>query len=206
MGTLRRRSQIVASTTSLLVCALLILLWYRSHHGSDWITYSSGNGVYHEYVTLPGQFRYTRVSGYPAAQPFEWRRNPFPPLRPVFGQQPVYRTWAIVGVGFDGGSRRINSPAAAPGVYAPVTVNYQITAVPFAVPAFLAAAVGLLPWVRRRRRVRQAHVRRKQGLCETCGYDVRESKDRCPECGSPVASPNEKGEPEGPPSAVWFKT
>jgi hypothetical protein len=185
---LRRIFQILTSTLSLLLCGFLLLLWYRSHRGSDWITYSSGNGVYHEYVTLPGQFRYTRVTGYPGAQTMEWRRETFPPLRAVFGQQPVYRTWAIFGVGFDGGSRRINSPDAAQGVYAPMTVNYQITAVPFAVPALLTAVIGLLPWIRRRRRVRQRDARRKQGLCPTCGYDVRESKERCPECGSSIAS------------------
>lgn len=188
MHRLRSILPILLSTASLLACAFLLLLWYRSHHGSDWITYSSGNGVYHEYVTLPGQFRYTRVTGYPSAQKLEWRSDPFPPLRPVFGQQPVYRTWAIVGVGFDGGARRINSPGAAAGIYAPVTVSYQITAVPFAVPAFVAGVVGLLPWIRRRRRHRMLESRARQGLCPACGYDVRESRGRCPECGSPIPS------------------
>src|SRR3954452_22958597 len=162
MPTLRRLPRLLLSSLCLLLCTMLVFLWYRSHHGSDWITYSSGNGVYHEYVTLPGQFRYTRVTGYAAVQPFEWRSDPFPPLRPVFGQQPVYRTWAIFGVGFDGGSRRINSPTAPLGVYAPVTVSYQITAVPFAVPAMFTAIVSLLPWLRRRRRVRQRDTRLKQ--------------------------------------------
>jgi hypothetical protein len=36
------------------------------------------------------------------------------------------------------------------------------------------------------RRRRELLDRTRSGLCLACGYDLRESKSRCPECGTPV--------------------
>jgi hypothetical protein len=53
-----------------------------------------------------------------------------------------------------------------------------------------AAAVvfGALPSLWLKRFVKERHERRcsPRGTCIRCGYDLRASKDRCPECGTSI--------------------
>ena len=65
------------------------------------------------------------------------------------------------------------------------TTEWEIAFVlPFWMPALVL--MTLYAWlaypVRRRRK------RKKLGLCVKCGYDLRGSKDRCPECGTQFGS------------------
>ena len=50
----------------------------------------------------------------------------------------------------------------------------------------LLAAAGPLAPILRRRQLRHRRARRRRGLCANCGYDLRASGGRCPECGKPV--------------------
>lgn len=57
-----------------------------------------------------------------------------------------------------------------------ITPDWAIFVVVVALPA-----IRIARWVRRRRRV-------ARGRCAICGYDLRASHDRCPECGKPMES------------------
>jgi hypothetical protein len=55
---------------------------------------------------------------------------------------------------------------------------------------FAAAATALFPawWFPRQRRRRQIAARLRRGLCAHCGYDLRASPGKCPECGAARAT------------------
>jgi hypothetical protein len=55
--------------------------------------------------------------------------------------------------------------------------------IPFWIPTLAFGFLSYPSWHGAYRR----RQRRKLGLCEKCGYDLRGSKDRCPECGEGFA-------------------
>ena len=69
----------------------------------------------------------------------------------------------------------IKSTSEYTRLFRSITVPMWLPTIIFAIP------VGwLVVWTPLRRR----RKRKKLGLCSKCGYDLRASKDRCPECGT----------------------
>jgi len=49
-----------------------------------------------------------------------------------------------------------------------------------------SGALIIITWRKRVERVRRQ--RERDGLCPSCGYDLRATPDRCPECGAVTAT------------------
>ena len=54
------------------------------------------------------------------------------------------------------------------------------------VPFWLVTALAAFPPALRLRRRLVVRRRGRHGLCPDCGYDLRASTARCPECGRPI--------------------
>jgi hypothetical protein len=69
--------------------------------------------------------------------------------------------------------------------WTPARRMFHLIVIPSWLPPVL---LGLLPawWFPRRIRAWIGHRRTRSGRCSACGYDMRGTPDRCPECGKAV--------------------
>jgi hypothetical protein len=136
------------------VCALIALLWPASHFWSDGIRLR----ILHqraELTTGPGWIAFTHGHNPPNSIHHFQLENHF--IRVDAGQRSALAY------------TRIYSSPGDYRFYFPLWMLSMVT--------LLIAVALLLSDFRRRRKI-------KPGCCPVCGYDLRATPDRCPECGT----------------------
>jgi hypothetical protein len=160
---MRRKFVNFAAAVTLLLCVAVCVLWVRSYWVSETVGHHDGL-LECEARTGRGSISFSYML-YNRLRPPEhrWKYSRRAPAYPGLIADQSY--WHI-------------SFSLSIGRFAGIIV-------PYAVPAVLLAVAPLwrlVSWVRARRR-------RGIGGCATCGYDLRATPDRCPECGAVPAAP-----------------
>ena len=184
---------------SMLLCGAAGALWVRSYFASDAATYARDR------VSADGykRFNYLLIS-HRGQLVFLVSSQDFRPLPPgVAGRMAdEYRRHTSGGV-FDVHRHNLSPPYMMPAggwwvrrgfshshFGAPQTPTIYNEQSQFTAPHWAAvAAAGLLPAAYAAHRGR-ARRKERPGVCRSCGYDLRATPGRCPECGVvPAAAP-----------------
>ena len=84
-------------------------------------------------------------------------------------------SWLVVENTYDG-------PSALNAI--PVYRQWYVRPAPLASTLLFSAGFAAVMVLIYRRKT--ARIRRRDQLCDECGYDLRASESRCPECGAPI--------------------
>jgi hypothetical protein len=179
-----RRLFTLLSALSLLLCVVVCALWVRSYLASDCLWTRSPR------PNWPGQSTVLLASGQGMVlfgcswdldppgtlglfsllrrQPWTYERNA---AMDIFKNRPgpaAFRRWHELPLKGDVG-RLFDSEKGGWSVFVPDWLPLLLTG--------LLPILWLVGMIQRSRRVTQS-------LCSTCGYDLRATPDRCPECGT----------------------
>jgi hypothetical protein len=157
------------------VAIALAMLWLRSYQVADFLQLDSSR-VGLGWASQAGSISVTIATYVPPAQTnispsFDWLRTANPTFRYTAGSHTVFAIERL-GIGVDA------APIGTTGYLHQLTAPFWLLTVVFSLPA---AAAGWWIWRGRRATIARA--------CRSCGYDLRASPDRCPECGTSVGIP-----------------
>jgi hypothetical protein len=162
---------------SLMLCALLTVVWMRSYRDIDSITLagryslSSWLGGLHLYMMDAEQMEQFAISSVPLSPTNTWD-----------GSQ--YRSLSLRR--FGGFLIAKDQLRVSGGMMMGPKLTYTAVRVP---DGFVLLALIVLPITRAISRYRRRQ-RQRLGLCPVCSYDLRTTPDRCPECGTAIIVKN----------------
>ena len=179
---MKRRLLNLATALSLLLWAVTVLFWARSYFASDevlWVNAPAARASASQWSVRSdtGELRVEAEDlWWPSADPTDPIRSRVLAARGL--------SYVRAAPGRPVPERGMGSAAMFGDRWSYSGGNTRFVGRSFVLPywlALVAASVVLTPfvWLRRRRR-----SRRDAGLCPSCGYDLRATPDRCPECGA----------------------
>lgn len=148
-----------------------VIMWVRSYWRMDRVFHDGGQ-VQQTLTSLRGRVQYFHRTGFPRGESHWYFDSPSIMPQWMIDSLPA-RPW-YQRIGFD----FVNRPL--PG--GPAGARDLIIMLPYWFVSALSVPLPALLVIRRVRLARRA----KSGCCRHCGYDLRASKDRWPECGRAI--------------------
>lgn len=187
---MRLRCSAILLAISLVLFVTASLLWFRSYRFEEAIAYRSGSHCRYSLGSQPGRICLEFIhevhwGGTTASGPSGWWTYSFPCRDWQWedyytDDEYLLRRW---GFAIITGERLTPDPSASPMVLGAVTL-FPATAV--SIPYWLAVLLTLALPLSAVRRLWLQRQRGRKGLCRGCGYDLRATPERCPECGRPI--------------------
>ncbi len=202
---------LIAVSLSLLLLLATLALWARGYSARDGVWYSNDRARY-SLQTYRGRIWYWELSGGHVTSDYVWNTPTKLHAGWVWDSAPnsYYDRFRMMygGRGLSAEQFTIDAPAMGYSPADPHAANWQALGfrylhtngwVPIAqlswnyptarstavfIPHWaIAATFAFLPATAMFAALRRRH-RAHRGLCQFCGYDLRASEDRCPECGA----------------------
>ena len=209
---MKRRLPTILTFLSFLFFILLAVLWVRSHYGGDSLNFGQSTPAVVSHGSWGRVYRVNSIAGYlqwvaddswptgaPISLGFHWSSGQVPPFWrpggiPGFWCGTMTEQVGLLGFQWDvyRGRSGLSSyrdfgvviPATLPILARRLTIPYWFF--------FALTGSGAFLWLRRCWNSRQSVCWAREGRCGHCGYDLRATPDRCPECGSRRATPMAK--------------
>jgi hypothetical protein len=183
-----RHAFTIVAALSLLVCVAIVALWVRSHFVYDavadgWVNDPPTSGTFVQAYSNRGAISLRRLevvvqgSTPPGFRVDRGIRLNIGPGEHWTTGKPL--PWELTRFRYLMGFSCHNGSSSRPEMPGMTTIVHEAgVTLPHWFAALLAAVPAVIGW----RQHRSHRMRERTGLCAKCGYDLRASPERCPEC------------------------